>query len=652
MKKMIWLIFLFFPIFEVRAETYYSDYRISNEVVTTSDTAKVEKVKLYKWYEIGQATKHSLYDGNEGYDCSTKTSNWQTERLETNIGRTEEIRKTYQYQLSKGVRYIHLTDLNGSYGALRITELSIYVDGKPINYSYECNGCHDGFKEHINNGIWDENESYISNGGSLVLDLGEEYPASKVSMTMYLFDLGSANKTYTISFSTTKRDLYINKSYSHTFNDIHWENALRLDYDINAFNTDDWYTYITTSGSVNNDLFVSRKLVKTEYRYKEKWCYYDYEKKNYIDGYYEAAPTSTAKRGTEYISENRYYVRDKIDIADNIILTSVDDKISDFITSTTQYDLAYDFDKTVNGTYNVTIKTPYIIINKEVTVLNKDTIIAELEKEIADLKSKIEKNNQQIAELENTVENKNNTISELEKENESYLQKITELNKQLIVNDEAIAKLEKEITDLKEKLDNNQQKLNELKETIKNNKITISDLKKENKDYNKQIDKLLKENEKLKDSNTIIPELEKENKDYHEKIEKLLQEINKLENNNKTLQDNNKAYREKINELVKANDKLNSDLKLVINHEKELTNYYDNKIVICNNEKDSLNREVNNLTIKLEETNNKNDNIDANVDYLLRIKRQDIADNWYLIVLIILLLILLLIKILKNSRKD
>lgn len=517
MKKMIWLIFLFFPILEVNAETYYSDYQISDEILELSDTVKIDEVKLYKWYEVGQATKYSLAEGDDGYNCNTITTNWQSEKREANESRIEEESKFFEYKLSNGVRYIHLTDLNGSYGALRITELSVTIDGEEIPYTYECDGCQPGFKQHINNGIWDENESYITNGGSLIIDLRSEYPASKINLTMYLFDLGSENKTYTIAFSTNKWDLYINKSYSHTFNDIHWENALRLDYSVSSFNTGDWYTTITTNGSVDEDYVVSKKYVSSHYRYKELWCYYDYEANNYFDGYYENAPSEEAIKTEEYILDNRYYTRDKITIQDDIVLTSLDDNIEDYIESTTDYDLEYNFDKTVNGTYPITIKTPYMTINKDVKVLNKDTLIKDQEKE-------------------------------------------------------------------------------------------IETLKKEN----------------LTNQNSISQ-----------------------------LQDNNKAYRDKIDELLKVNEKLNTDLKLVINHEQELTDYYDNKVIACANDKELLDKQINDLNNeikaleeKLTSTNNKD-----GIDYLLKIKRQDIVDNWYLIILIILLLILLALAI-KSKTKD
>ena len=60
----------------------------------------------------------------------------------------------------KKVRYIYITDVRGSYNALRIPEINIYVNNKKINYSVSCTKCNPEFKDFINNNNAEENMSF------------------------------------------------------------------------------------------------------------------------------------------------------------------------------------------------------------------------------------------------------------------------------------------------------------------------------------------------------------------------------------------------------------------------------------------------------------------------------------------------------------
>lgn len=487
MKKIIWLMLLVIPITNVKAETYYSEYRLSDKKLELSDTTRIDKVKLYKWYEIGNNTEFSLYKGEDGYDCSLIEHDWQSEKLETNDARTEEVKDVFKYKLSKGVRYIQISNVQGSYGALRIPEFTVYVDGKKINYTNECNSCSSEFDSHINNGIWEENLSNIANGGSVIFDLGRIYPAHKVTITMYLFDIGSDDKTYTMAYSEDKNNWYINRKYTKKFDDF-----LKTEISIESHNKQDWYTF-STEEEVPKERVVTQEAIGKKYRYTEKWCYYDYETKNYYNNYSEVAPTDTAKQDEDYIEEERYYVRDKISIQDDITLTSDTDKIEDFITSTTPYQLESNIDKTINGKYNVKIITPYKTINKEVTVLNKDTIINELQKEIEKSKQKEQYFQEQVIELENTIKKLNNNIANIQDNNKAYRDKIDELltsNKKLNSNLKEVISHEQELKDsYDEKLiscNNENSSLNKEVKTLNNelNKLE-NDIDSLNKDNDK-----------------------------------------------------------------------------------------------------------------------------------------------------------------------
>ena len=236
MKKFLWLIFLLFLGVKIEAkEIYYSDYSIFSEFqqeeIIGSDIIDVEREDRYLWYkEIQEKQDYQLYNLEDKFsnDCYlTNYSNWQDEKI-NNPGYIYEERNVYQYTKSKTIRYIHLYNLQGSYGAFRMTELTIKVNNKEIDYEYICEGCLSGFDDYINNGIYDENKSYINNGGSLIIDLGKEYPLNQIEVIFYIFDLGPSDKLYTIGYSKDKKDIFIAQSYILNFADEYWDNALKV----------------------------------------------------------------------------------------------------------------------------------------------------------------------------------------------------------------------------------------------------------------------------------------------------------------------------------------------------------------------------------------------------------------------------------------
>ena len=167
MKKILWLIFLSISLINfVSAKVYYSDYsnfsEFQEDEVISNDTTDVIKEARYLWYKNNEVLKdYKLYNEDDKFsdDCYlTEYSSWMNEKLD-NIGYIYETREKYTYTKAKEARYIHLYNLRGSYGAFRIPELHISVDGKKINYTFTCNGCNSDFSKFINNGNCDESSS-------------------------------------------------------------------------------------------------------------------------------------------------------------------------------------------------------------------------------------------------------------------------------------------------------------------------------------------------------------------------------------------------------------------------------------------------------------------------------------------------------------
>ena len=278
MKKILWLIFLCLIINKVDAKVYYSEYSefspFQEEEVTSSDTIDVIKEERYLWYKnVETLGDYKLYNNVDNFSDNcymTEFTDWDNQKID-NIGYVYEERNAYNYTMSKGVRYIHLYNLQGSYGSFRIPELEIKYKDNSLNYTYTCEGCLEGFDDYIHNGIYEENESYITNGGSLIIDLGREYPIHLIDVIFYIFDLGNSDKLYTIGYSTDKNNIFISKSYNLKFSDWHWTNAVKIVQDISQLDEKDWKYNEITIGIRNNDFVINKESIK-QYRYQEKWC--------------------------------------------------------------------------------------------------------------------------------------------------------------------------------------------------------------------------------------------------------------------------------------------------------------------------------------------------------------------------------------------
>lgn len=650
-KRILWLIFLF-PIFlpNVHAEVYYSKYEPTLEILEESDMVKKEDYNLYRYYEV-DGTEYKLYDGTVGNNCKDIPGNWQNERKEITTGITEEERDMYRHKVSMWARYIYLTDLQGSYGALRITELNVKARGNDINYTYECDGCLEGFDEYINNGIWDENQSYIKNGGSLIIDLGKIYPVNQIEITLYLFDLGSDTKTFTISFTEQKKFNFAEKTFDLNFSDIHWSNAKKITYDYNDFEENDWYYYNITHQKTIDDSVLETEKYGKQYRYVEKWCYYDVKK--YIDGYYETKPTLNAIQDSEYITESRYYKRDKIEIVDDIVIDSYNKDLNDFIIySSTDYEFVHEIDENKNGEYDLTIKTPYTTINKKVIVANDKNIIKEQELIILNLQEEI---NNHIK----TIEELNNKITNYQKEINKLMISLEDCNSCL---DDCKNELNTKINEYKEEIKNLNNQINSLNESLQSKNELLLDYQKQSlenkeeiKNLNEQIVTLINElNLSKEELNSCLNNLNILEKEYQKNIDKkdkeiaILKEneqdiINSYEDALKQVKDNNKAYLNKINELLEIVDKLNLDIKELVKHEQEITSNYKDEIA-------TLNLNIENLTKENDKLKN-NSKEQYTPNYLLAISKDDLKNNWYLLLLFMVLVIMLFIQLIKNKSK-
>ena len=110
-----------------------------------------------------------------------------------------------------------------------------------------------------------------------------------------------------------------------------------------------------------------------EYRYSDVFYYHyrmiEIKKDGYhsfVDGY--------KKNELDYQDYYRYRIREKIDVPSQIVITNTNEKVEDFILSTTEYEVNGNLNLLSNGVYNVEIKTNFITVPVIVQVLIEDRI--------------------------------------------------------------------------------------------------------------------------------------------------------------------------------------------------------------------------------------------------------------------------------------
>lgn len=621
MKKVLWLLCLL-PIFMGKvyaSDIYYSDYSTfsnwSENKVDASDIKNVETEKRYLWYQMERTLgDYKLYEkeGNFSDDCYvTDKSNWSTIKPAQTDSRTIYTRNQYTYELVKGARYIHFTDIKGSYGALRFTELRVIVDGKDLAYQVECKDCREGFENYIHNGIIAENKSYIHNGGSLIIDLGKIYPIHKIEIQFYLFDMGTDTKTYKIGFSEDKTDIYASKNYSLNFTHATYDETKYITHTISNMDIPqtNWVSVITTTTPDTSEFQLSSS-VKTEYAYDEKWCKVYIEEKKYNTVY-----TKNAIGSYTFCDENhakifyRYQTRDKLELSDNSIITQRNFDMNNLVVNSTKpYTIEQNIDLTKNGIYPVTFKSGAITATKEVTVRILENEMDGYEEEISVLKEQIKGYQNEIINLQeqlkqlqdswqnektnydNRILNLDEQIKNLQNElgscqancqrDQECLQALIEEKDNLLKEyEDRLLTLSNQINEYQLQIQNQKEELahltnenEEYQDTIASLKQQIEDLTRTSKELNETVIKdyqeQLKEKEALLEEYTVqIEQLNEQLKYLQENIEKIKQDKNQSDQNNQELQSMLKDYQKQLkekekllNEYAKTIEKLTKQL--------------------------------------------------------------------------------------------
>ncbi|NLL44144.1 MAG: hypothetical protein GX247_00550 [Mollicutes bacterium] len=497
MKKYYLFLFLFFfLISNVKAETYYSPYTDFSEWTTTyvkeDDITIVEGERRYKWYKEGKILGDYYIEGENNPNFPlidyedfivTSFSEWSKTKPEEKLNRLINERTLYEYQDMKEVRYIHLSNLQGSYGSLRISEIEVYVDNNKISYSYYCEGCNSDFKDHINNGKTIENMSYINNNGYLRIDLNNYYSIDRINLKLYLFDVGTTTKKYDIKITREKNlnsTSYLEKKVSLNFSCEKLSEIIPFTYNYLNMNITnlEWYEKKESLDYIESTPTRKVNPIK-EYQYQDKLYRYYKLEKEYSNDYYKEEPVNYPKKDENmYQDYYRYKKRDKVVIQDELLITDYDITLWDFIISSTTNNIQIEsnLDINKNGVYKVKYILPFetIIKNVEVNIPdnNLDNQLDKLNQEIKNLKEDnlnlletIKIKDQKIKELENNNQVNKQTNKKNKTSLQEYQDKTNNQNNKL-----------EEILNKNQLLENDNMKLSTKKSSFIDNDMVLTSL--------------------------------------------------------------------------------------------------------------------------------------------------------------------------------
>lgn len=363
MKKILIVIFLF-PII-VKAETFYSDYKLSKSLDNLDkDLYKIETIKKYNTFnyikkDLGYLEQNNNYikDEKDYIEKTIESSNYDENKEQNIIIHPYVNNKTNSIYIS--FKYQHFY--------LKIYEVEVYVNDKKINYTTNL----DIAKNIMDN---DYNTYYIPFlwFKSIEIFFEETYDLNDIKLIIY-------------ASSTIDESISIDTMFGYKIN-------------LNKNNTKKYNIYFKFDNNYKVDYY---------YLSKEKLYKYYYLEKEILNKYEEYNPNINLILN-DYIVEKKYYKRDKLVLKDKIIFKNKSDNIEDFIEyKTDNVSYTCDINKEINGNYLCEFKIGNKVYLKRV---------------IVDIYDK-EDNNNIILENGNNFENKTYQVKNI-----NYDKKITKKN--------------------------------------------------------------------------------------------------------------------------------------------------------------------------------------------------------------------------------
>lgn len=659
MRKIILsLIILFSIICKVEArEIYYSDYSdfsdFSLEKIDSSELVNVQVERRFRWFReekvgeyrniLGNNTSFKFVDMSNS--MAGQFSEWSEEEPSLEQNRVIETKVAYKIKRPKPIRNISI--VNTLPGVLGIDNVDIYYMDKKIDYEmyFDC------ADEDLN----------ISYTGSIKIDLNEYYDLQKIKVIISGIEYNNVEEFTVLASVPSSDNTYQIVYYSTNITD--GNNNVEL-------TADDW---IGASVKYYEEELVLEKpdnesLTKIQevnlYRYQDPLFYFYNINKKYIDGYFVNYP-NFIKDESDYKDYYRYQVRDKIEISKDILITDYNQLLSDFVNSTTDYEINTNLNINKNGQYDVEFITPFIKVYKLATVnieenKEKETI-EDLQEELNKLRNdyqekEIELNNitNKYDKLLSEYEGKQKELNDIRKE---YSNSLGDYQKKEIELSNKYNSLLDEYKKKETELDSIRNDYNNLLEEYLENKNQLNDIKNRYSDilsdFKNKDNELNEMNNKY---NYLIEQSKRDENEFTTKYNSLLKdyESKKVELNDITVSYNNLL--ENYYNLKEESDSIKEKYNLLLkSYEKEQSNY--------NNDKIKCEEKLGEVLLKVEDSDKKLKLSEEANKYLqkslLKINNNDSFKVngmnlfWFICFLTLLLILsIIFLKKLSNKKKN
>lgn len=439
MKKIFFVsLILFAFIFKVEAkETYYSEYSdfsdYTLEKLESSELVRVEVERRYKFYKqekvgeyrnfLSDNSSFKFFDLND-YKNS-EFSDWSEEEPIQVENRVIESKSFYKIKRPKPIKSIYF--VNTLEGIFKLNDVEVFYNGEKLDYELPlCNIGEDvGYSQAVQ------------------IELNDYYDLQKLTIKVGSIEYDTVDEILILASVPSENNLYQINYFSINLKSSNKDNVVIEASDWIRGNTKYEQEEIVEYKPVDEPLTMVTELKL--YHYQDPLFYFYNVENKYIDGYFKDYP-HLIKDENNYKDYYRYQVRDKLEVEEEIIITDHNQKLSDFATSTVEYEIITNLDINKNGSYEVEYKTPFITIKKEVIVDIKENELNDISNKYNNLLIDYNKLKQ---DYEYSVKDDENNDCELKLE--EALLRVDDSNKKLKLSEQANKYLESNISQIDNK---------------------------------------------------------------------------------------------------------------------------------------------------------------------------------------------------------
>ena len=280
-----------------------------------------------------------------------------------------------------------------------LLEYAIYFGDYGANNTSSCNNCTDGYYMYMK----DDRYDFGFHIGS-IFQTYEDYQYPDELRIKVMFN--KENVHYKI--------VIFEENY---LTDILYEQEFISDLELHEYRISDFNPVSAYENEIIKYEEVSNMHLKEEYKeyaYRDKYFLYEYQIKDYYPTY-ETKLDGYIKDESDFIIDKKYHYLESANIKDNIVITSENYDLTDYVKSNVPFEVASNIDISKNGNYKIKYIFPTKTIEKEVKVNTDKEYVTDLENTLKEKNREVEDvlktKNEIIERLENNIKTKDEIIS-------------------------------------------------------------------------------------------------------------------------------------------------------------------------------------------------------------------------------------------------